>query len=85
MHYLHGVSPGGELLSYIGLEPVGDGWSANVFVIAAVGGADRQLTQSRKPSDGCEYSPDGVWIFFNTEMFRNTPGHAQIARMRSRD
>jgi TolB protein len=53
MHYLHGVSPDGELLSYIGLEPVGDGWSANVFVIAAVGGADRQLTQ-RMRSDGSD-------------------------------
>jgi TolB protein len=83
MHYLHGVSPDGKLLSYIGLEPVDDGWSANVFVIPAVGGADRQLTQSHKPSDGCEFSPDGVWIYFNTEIFSNTPGHAQIARMRT--
>jgi TolB protein len=83
MHYLHGVSPDGELLSYIGLEPVDDGWSASVFVIPAVGGADQQLTQSYKPSDGCEFSPDGTWIFFNTEMFSNTPGHAQIARMKT--
>jgi TolB protein len=82
MHYLHGVSPDGELLSYIGLEPVADSWSANVFVIPAAGGADQQLTQSDKPSDGCEFSPDGDWIFFNTEMFSNAPGHAQIARMR---
>ena len=30
-------------------------------------------------ADGPEYSPDGAWIYYNTEQFT---GHAQIARMR---
>jgi TolB protein len=83
MHFLPGVSLDGRWLSYIGLQPSNRDWSANVFVIPTVGGADRQLTDSNKPSDGCEFTPDGVWIFFNTEMFSRTPGHAQIARVRT--
>lgn len=83
MHFLHGVSPDGRLLSYIGLEPANGDRLANVFVIPTGGGADQQLTHSHKPNDGCEFTPDGVWIFFNTEMFSDTPGHAQIARMRT--
>jgi Tol biopolymer transport system component len=32
--------------------------------------------------DGPEWSPDGRWIYFNTEGFSDADGHAQIARMR---
>ena len=32
--------------------------------------------------DGCEYSPDGEWIYCNTELFSDAEGHAQIARLR---
>jgi Tol biopolymer transport system component len=85
MHFLHGVSPDGQTLAYIGLEPGGaDVWSSgNVFSIPADGGADRQLTIGSRPADGCEFSPDGAWIYFNTEVFEPTAGHAQIARMRA--
>lgn len=84
MHFLHGVSPDGRTLAYIGLEPgEGDLWaSGNVYCIPAAGGADRQLTHGNRPADGCEFSPDGDWIYFNTEAFEATQGHAQIARMR---
>lgn len=83
-HFLHGVSPDGSTLAYIGLEPEGDNlWArANVFAIPAAGGPDIRLTDTTSPADGSEYSPDGQWIYFNTEQFSTTPGHAQIARMR---
>jgi len=85
MHFLHGVSPDGQTLAYIGLEPgAGDAWSSgNVFSIPADGGADRQLTTGTRPADGSEFSPDGTWIYFNTEAFETAAGHAQIARMRT--
>jgi TolB protein len=84
MHFLHGVSPDGETLAYIGLEPEEDHWwaRANIFLIPAAGGHDRRLTDGWKPFDGCEYSPDGEWIYCNTELFSDAPGHAQIARLR---
>ncbi|MGY4856429.1 TolB family protein [Cryobacterium sp. AP23] len=84
MHFLHGVSPDGATLAYIGLEPAAGGvWaSGNVFTIPAGGGRDVQLTTGTRPADGSEYAPSGDWIYFNTEAFEPEPGHAQIARMR---
>jgi Tol biopolymer transport system component len=40
------------------------------------------LTATPHAEDGPEYSPEGRWIYFNTEQFSDRPGHAQIARMR---
>ncbi len=84
LHFLHGVSPDGTTLAYIGLEPDGDDmWArADVFTIPVGGGISTRLTDSPSPSDGAEYSPDGSWIYFNTEQFSSAPGQAQIARMR---
>jgi TolB protein len=82
--FLHGVSPDGSTLAYVGIEAHGDvAWGrANIFTIPAAGGADVRLTDTSSPTDGCEYSPDGRWIYFNTEQFSDVPGHAHIARMR---
>ncbi|MDR1264928.1 MAG: biopolymer transporter Tol [Propionibacteriaceae bacterium] len=82
-HFLHGVSPDGERLAVIGVHPLtpGDFWGrGDVFTMSAKGDGDyRQLTDGPGPADGSEYSPDGEWIYFNTESF---DGHAQIARLR---
>lgn len=80
-HYLHGVSPDGTMLTYIAVDKSGPEQVANVFAIPAAGGAERQLTDTALPCDGSEYSPDGAWIWFNSEM--NSPGQAQIYRMRT--
>ncbi|MAT18638.1 MAG: biopolymer transporter Tol [Leifsonia sp.] len=81
MHFLHGVSPDGASLAFIGLEPEGENrWArASVFTMSTEGGHYRRLTDGSAPADGSEFSPDGAWIYFNTEQF---DGHAQIARMR---
>lgn len=79
-YYLHGVSPDGATLVYVGVQSEG-GRDANIYTIPATGGADRQLTHTKEQCDGPEYSPDGAWIWFNGEI--NTPGHAQIYRMRA--
>lgn len=82
-HFLHGVSFDGSQLAFVGIEPKGeDPWGpANIYTMAAAGGSLRQLTFGEAPSDGCEYSPDGEWIYFNTEAFSGQVGHAQIARI----
>lgn len=83
-HYVHGVSPDGRTLAYIGLRPRPDGSAdTNVFTIPAAGGTDVQLTRSDRPHDGCEFSPDGEWIYFNSERASDRPGHAQLFRMRT--
>ncbi|WP_163542022.1 TolB family protein [Occultella kanbiaonis] len=81
-HYLHGVSPDGSTLAYIGmLIEEGGAVTTNVFTLPAAGGEDTQLTDDPFPDDGSEYSPDGRWIYFNSERASATPGHAQLFRM----
>jgi TolB protein len=84
LHFLHGVSPDGTTLAYIGIEQdVAGAWGAgSVWTIPAVGGDDTPLTRDRCPDDGAEYSPDGAWIYFNSERAASVPGHAQLFRMR---
>jgi Tol biopolymer transport system component len=79
LHFLHGVHPRGDRLAFIGILPA-TGWAqSDVFTMSVKGDDYRQLTSGPGPSDGCEYSPDGEWIYFNTELL---DGHAQIARIR---
>ena len=78
LHYLHGVDPSGNRLAFIGIQ-VGTGklvGASRRLHHVGNGGDYRQLTSGPGPSDGCEYTPDGEWLYFNTEMF---DGHAQIA------
>jgi TolB protein len=85
IYFLHGISPDGATLAYTGAEEV-DGnrfGSLNIFTIPVAGGGDTQLTHSDKPNDGAEYSPDGAWIYFNSELASSTPGHSQLFRMRT--
>ncbi|NBZ90002.1 TolB family protein [Stagnihabitans tardus] len=80
LHFLHGVSPDGGQLAFVGVK-VDEAFrflSAEICTIRADGSDFRQLTD-RAVADGPEYSPDGAWLYYNTEQFS---GHAQIARMR---
>jgi TolB protein len=87
-HYLHGVSPDGATLAYVGVEPYQGvaGRYRNIFTLPSAGGPDRRLTDTPAAADGPEFSPDGAWIYFNSEYRagdeRAAPGHAQIFRMR---
>lgn len=81
MHFLHGVSPDGQRLAFIGIELTGGAddirLRANVFTLSVTGEDYRRITDTEHPADGSEYSPDGRWLYFNTEQFS---GHAQLAR-----
>lgn len=82
-HFLHGVSPDNSTLVYIGLYLYDDGSaSTNVWAVPTTGGADVALTNDEFADDGCEYSPDGAWVYFNSERASTIPGHAQLFRMR---
>jgi TolB protein len=81
-HYLHGVSSDGNTLAYIGLESHADGTrTTNVYTIPSAGGDDVQITDDEYADDGSEYSPDGMWIYFNSERASTEPGHAQLFRI----
>ena len=84
-YYLHGISPDGATLAYVAIEGRGDTRRVNVFTIPSAGGPDQRLTDVSMPNDGPEYSPDGQWIYFNSELAATQPGHAQIFRMQAAD
>ena len=83
LHFLHGVSPDGRRLAYTAIT-VADGprlVTADIRTMSVDGADDIPLTDGQI-ADGPEYSPDGDWIYFNTEQFSDRPGHAQLAHMR---
>lgn len=84
-YYLHGISPDGRTLACAAIERRNDERQVNVFTIPSAGGPDTRLTDLSMPNDGPEYSPDGRWIYFNSELAASRPGHAQIFRMRASD
>ena len=84
-YYLHGISPDGATLSYVAIEQRNGERQVNVFTIPSAGGPDLRLTDLSVPNDGPEYSPDGRWIYFNSELAASRPGHAQIFRMSAAD
>jgi Tol biopolymer transport system component len=83
-YYLHGVSPDGLTLAAIGggLDASGE-WVTNVYTLPAAGGPHTQLTDDAFADDGAEFSPDGEWIWFNSERAGEFAGHAQLFRMRA--
>ncbi|GLQ08837.1 hypothetical protein GCM10007913_07690 [Devosia yakushimensis] len=84
-YYLHGISPDGATLSYVAIEQRNGERQVNVFTIPTAGGPDTRLTDLSVPNDGPEYSPDGRWIYFNSELAASRPGHAQVFRMSAAD
>jgi Tol biopolymer transport system component len=81
-YYLHGISPDGQTLTYVGYEERAGQIITRIYTIPAAGGQDRVLTDGSCFVDGPEYSPDGAWIYLNSEAAARRPGHAQIFRMR---
>jgi TolB protein len=72
--YLHGWSPDGRWLVYVG-QRNGD---FDVYKISVNGGDEIRLTSVRGLDDGPEYTPDGKYIYFNSVR----SGRMQIWRMR---
>jgi TolB protein len=61
--YWHGWSPDGTTLAYCARRK----GEFDVYVIPASGGAERRLTEAPGLDDGPEYTPDGRFIYFNSE------------------
>ncbi len=82
-HFLHGVSPDGQELAYVGIEAGDFTRPGRLMTIASDGGATARVDVGDGHCDGPEYSPDGKWLYLNTESFTTSPGHAQLARIRT--
>ena len=82
-HFLHGVSPDGTTLGFVRLD--GSGGPGRLALMPSDGGRLTVVDTGAGHVDGPEWSPDGEWIYFNTERWASRPGHAQLARVRSED
>ena len=80
-HFLHGVSPDGATLAFVELPRADSAVPGRLALISSAGGETRYPDAGSRHLDGPEYSPDGAWLYFNTEEFAKRPGHAQLARM----
>ena len=81
-HFLHGVRPDGKELAYVGIDG-GDFTQPGRLMTMASDGGPATVLDVPGHCDGPEYSPDGEWLYFNTEAFTDQPGHAQLARIRT--
>jgi TolB protein len=77
-HFLHGVSPDGLRLAYV---EIGDLTDPGRLAVMELHGPSVVVDTGKGHLDGPEWSPDGDWIYFNTESFTDEPGHAQLARI----
>ena len=78
--YWHGWSPDGKTIAFVGQR----GGDFDIYAIAPGALAltrkgETRLTTAKGLDDGPEYSPDGNYIYFNSER----TGHMQIWRMKS--
>jgi TolB protein len=81
-HFLHGVSPDGRELAYVGIDGGDFTRPGRLMTIPVDGSFTQQVDVGARHCDGPEYSPDGKWIYLNTESFTKARGHAQLARVR---
>lgn len=65
--YWHGWSPDGSTLTYTAIR---DG-DFNIFTIPVDGGAETQITFGPGHKDGPDYTPDGEWIWYNSDHHGN--------------
>jgi TolB protein len=77
-HFLHGVSPDGSRLAYV---QIGEFADPGRLAVLEPHGPPVVVDTGKGHLDGPEWSPDGNWLYFNTESFTDEPGHAQLARI----
>jgi TolB protein len=80
-HFLHGVSPDGSTLAFVELQRGDFAAPGRLALISSAGGETHYPQAGSSHLDGPEYSPDGAWLYFNSEQFASRPGHAQLARV----
>jgi TolB protein len=80
-HFLHGISPDGKTLGFVHID--GSGGPSRIGLVSSDGGPVTVVDTGAGYIDGPEWSPDGGWIYFNTQLWASQPGHSQLARVPS--
>lgn len=63
--YFHGWSPDGKTLAFVA-QRNGSG-QFDIYSMPAAGGPELRLTENVHHDDGPDYSPDGKWIYINSD------------------
>ncbi len=63
--YFHGWSPDAKTLAFVA-QRKGSG-QFDIYRIPTAGGAETELTANPHHDDGPDYSPDGKWIYINSD------------------
>ncbi len=63
--YFHGWSPDGKTLAFVAQR--GGSGQYDIYGVPAAGGAETRLTSNVHQDDGPDYSPDGRWIYINSD------------------
>ncbi|WP_446743730.1 TolB family protein [Silvibacterium acidisoli] len=64
--YFHGWSPDNKTIAYVAQRPIG-GKQYDIYAQPATGGDEKRLTSDKGQDDGPDYSPDGKWIYINSD------------------
>ena len=80
--FLHGISPDGRQLVCVGIASLDFSGRVSLYTLPATGGPHEELVRIEANVDGPEYSPDGRWLYFNSELHAQRAGHSQIFRLR---
>jgi hypothetical protein len=79
--YFHGWSPDGKTLAFCGQRTFTTNGQRtdnfDIYTVPVAGGPDTRLTTDPGKDDGPDYSPDGKYIYFNSDR----SGHMQVWRM----
>lgn len=63
--YFHGWSPDGKTLAFVAQR--GGSGQYDIYAVPAAGGAETRLNFDPHQDDGPDYSPDGKWIYINSD------------------
>ncbi len=78
-HYLHGVSPDGTTLAYIGHDVPAH--TFEVYLLDLRTAQDTRVTVTGRHHDGCEFTAAGDRLYVNSEREAAVPGHSQLFSM----
>jgi TolB protein len=63
--YFHGWSPDNKMLAFVAQRNGNNQF--DIYRLPAAGGTEQQLTSNIHHDDGPDYSPDGKWIYINSD------------------
>ena len=63
--YFHGWSPDSKTLAFVAIR--NGERQFDIYRIPAAGGTEQRLTMNPRHDDGPDYSPDGKWIYINSD------------------